>query len=114
MTARALAREMERRETERRWRRDGLVAGGVVGVVLLALLFVRLGQGSGASAHAKIRLAANGLTVNGAVASIGDAILASRAAGGADVTVVGDARQGDVETLIGALRASGLPFTVRG
>jgi hypothetical protein len=114
MTARALAREINRRETERRWRRDGLVAGGVVGVVLLALLFVRLGQGSGASARTAIRLAASGVTVNGVAASIGDAILASRAAGGAEVTIVGDARQGDVETLIGALRASGLPFIVHG
>lgn len=121
--ARETARELQYRDARRRWKRNGAIAGVTVGAVLLAMLFLKLGQSVGTGRagtaptppqHPRIRIDASGITIDGTPAGIGDAVSRALRAGGADVVVTGDARQGDVDQLLAALRASGVPFEVRG
>ncbi len=72
--------------------------------------------GSGASTPVRcaVRVDAIGITVDGKPADIAGAVESCRVAGGADVTVVGDARQGTWEALQAALDAAGVATHIRG
>jgi hypothetical protein len=119
----------------RRSSRRLLVATVVAAAIVLAVLYLRcrggLGLGGGAVegidrrpevrpavdaavARCQLRLARDGLTVDGRPASADEALTACRAAGAADVVVTGDARQGDWEALRAALEAGGVAPFVRG
>lgn len=110
--ARAVAREVDYLQQRRRWRRNGAIAGGAVGAVLFALLFLRLGRGGGVPTRPKIRLSSTGLTVDGRPASLGEVVIACQKAGACNVVVTGDARQGDWEILLNALVTAHVPFYV--
>lgn len=60
-----------------------------------------------------IRVAAGGTTVDGKPMLRDEVVAACKAAAGADVLITGDARQGDGEDLLSALRTAGIPVAVR-
>jgi hypothetical protein len=62
----------------------------------------------------KVRLAASGLTLDGAAADQAAVVTACKAAGGADVVVTGDAIQGTWDRLRAALIEAGVELYVRG
>jgi len=127
--ARDVAKELERRRRRRRL----IFAAVWIALIALALVYVRCGgswglggRGSGAGSgpgvvaasdagphRCAIRIAANGVTVDGRAATREAAVATCRTAGGADVVVTGDAREGDWEGLRAALEAAKVPVFVR-
>ncbi len=120
------------KELDRRRRRRRLIFAAVwAALIALALVYVRCGgswglggRGSGAGSGAvaasdagphrcAIRVAANGVTVDGRAATREAAVATCRSAGGADVVVTGDAREGDWAALRAALEAAKVPVFVR-
>ncbi|MBK9030567.1 MAG: hypothetical protein IPL61_04375 [Myxococcales bacterium] len=111
---------------------------GVAAALVIAVLLIRcrggfgvgggggrgLGGGAGRGTVAKpaptpaprcaLRVDAAGITVDGQPATIATAVTACRAAGGAEVTVAGDARQGTWTELEAALAAAAIATHVRG
>ena len=89
----------------------GLGGGGGRGLV---------GRGSGSAGaaapapHCVVRVDAGGVLLAGRPATVAEVVAACRAAGGADVTVTGDARQGTWVELEAALAAAAVAFDVRG
>ena len=89
-------------------------------VVILALLYLRFGRGSGAAGstatgphRCAIRISPAGITVDGQSVTRDQAVAACVAAGnGADVTVTGDTREGDWQDLLAALMAAGVPVGI--
>jgi hypothetical protein len=62
----------------------------------------------------QLRLGADGITVDERAVSQEEAVAMCKKAGGADVVVTGDARQGDWDTLRTRLEADGIATFVRG
>jgi hypothetical protein len=124
-----LARELDRR----RMRRRMLTLVTLLTAAILAVIYLRCGDGWGtggkgpgeggtarpvlstsdAAARCSIRLAAEGLTVDGKSMTRDEAITACKGKMGADVLITGDARQGDWDELRGSLEAAGIQFFTR-
>lgn len=71
-------------------------------------------QGLTAPARCQLRVDATGVRLDGTATTIPAAVAACRKTTGADVFVVGDARQGTWEELRAALAAADVPSLVRG
>ena len=124
---------MSRREHKQRRKKGGLfVWGAIAGLIALAILYWRCGGGFGIGAgdgigagegtgegtaqtvldpgvkRCQLRLSAAGITVDGKTMSQDDAVAACKKAGGAEVVVTGDARQGDWDALRAALDEAGV------
>lgn len=118
------AREIARQLDRRRARRKLATWAAVVALIALAVTYARCGRGWGLggsgggdlghatgagapqaarSARCAVRLDAAGITVDGQRASQAEAITRCTAIGAADVTVTGDAREGDWDQLRAAL-----------
>jgi hypothetical protein len=130
--AKDVAREIERRRLRRRL----LLWLVLLGAVVLAAMYATCGSGWGLGGNGKgkgegdgtntpqtavgdaqpkrctIRIAAAGITVDGAKATREQAVKKCKATAGADVTVTGGAKQGDFDELRGALEAAGISFRV--
>lgn len=102
--------------------RSGRTKQGVAlaGGALLAWLLLRGGGGtgggrrggSGAPRVVRLRVAADGITADGAIVTHDEAVALARAAGRAELTATGAARSGTVTDLVAALRASGVELAV--
>ncbi|MFN0246149.1 MAG: hypothetical protein ACKV2T_04530 [Kofleriaceae bacterium] len=125
-TAKSIAKQLDRRQMRRRL----LFLALVVGAIIAAITFLTCGQGFGLGGKGKgsgaasgsgpgsaltvdagpkrcaIRIAAAGSTVDGQPATVEQIVAACKSTTGADVTVTGDARQGDWDTLRAALEAA--------
>ncbi len=122
------------KELDRRRRRRRLIFAAVwIALIALALVYVRCGgswglggRGSGAGSgsgagtasdggphRCALRIAASGVTVDGRAVTREAAVAICRSAGGADVVVTGDAREGDWEAVRAALEAAKVPVFVR-
>lgn len=134
---RQLARDVARHIDRRRVRRRVTVWSALLALVAAAAAYLRCGgsfglfglgtggDGGGGSAieraapprapraPCEIRLSANGITVGGDAMARDAAIDACKASGKAALVVTGDARHGDREELVGALRAAGIHVTVQ-
>jgi hypothetical protein len=124
-----LAKELDRR----RVRRKLTIYSGLLAAAIAALVYLRCGSGWGtggkgagsgggsarlvapndSAARCSLRLAADGLTIDGKAGTRDDAIAACKTKTGADVLITGDARQGDWDELRDALEASKIPFFTR-
>lgn len=131
--AKDVAKELERRQRRRRI----LVLGGIAGLLILAFLYLRCGAGWGFGGDGEgegkgtgtgtgtgqnliqsdaqigrcaMRVAAGGITVDGKVMKLEDAVKAC--GNGADFVCVGDARQGDCDAAKAALEAAHVPTYV--
>ncbi len=130
--ARDVAKQLDRRRMRRKlgwWT-------AVLALLVAAALYLRfgggfglglggLGKGSGSaggpgSAHTltaprrcAIRVTASGIIVDGKPMPRDEAVDACKATAGADVVVTGDARQGDGDALLDALKAAGVPAFLR-
>lgn len=119
------------KQVERRKKRGLLVWAAIAGLIALAILYWRCGGGFGfgggsfgagegtgegtakkaadvSPKRCQLRLGATGITVDGKAATQAEAVAACKAAGGADVVVTGDARQGDWDALRSALDEAGV------
>lgn len=120
---------MSEAATPRRRRPFGLAV--LLAAAIAAALYLRCGSGWGlggsggtgtgsATGHAAVpqrcalKVTAAGLVVDGTPATRDAAVATCKAAGGAIVTVVGDAREGDWTELEQALEAAHVPFDRRG
>lgn len=124
-------------EAPRRRLRKGrlVVAGGLLALLIAALLFLRcgdqlgLGGGDGeapevdtpgadaappaadaAPARCRLRLDGDGLTLAGRAVTVEEAVRGCQAAGAADLVVTGDASFGLRERIRSALREAGIPL----
>ena len=127
--ARDVAKELERRAR----RRKLLFLAAIVGLVILAILYVRCGAGWGlggggtgegsgtgsASVNAgpdaaprrcSVKVAVGGTTVDGVAATIPEAV--AKCAAGADLLCTAGARQGDCDAMRAALEAAKIPTYV--
>jgi hypothetical protein len=130
MTDRKLAKDVARELDRRRLRRKLFVLGAIVGLLILAFLYLRCGRGWGLGGGGKgdgtgsgtatatadagprrcaLRISADGITVDGKAATRDEAVEACKTAGGAEVVVTGDATQGVWDELRGALDAAQVP-----
>ncbi|MCX5743708.1 MAG: hypothetical protein NT062_14545 [Proteobacteria bacterium] len=127
-----VAREVERRRRRRKLLLLVVLAGAIVFAVLYGTCGHGWGLGAGAGAGAgegsiralvttvdaapkrcAIRVAAVGITVDGAVMTKDVAVAACKLTSGADVVVTGDAREGDWTALREALAAAHVETSVR-
>jgi len=129
-TDRKLAKDVARELDRRKLRRKLLVTGAIVGLVVLAFLYLRCGRGWGLGGGGKgngtgsgtatatadagprrcaLRISADGISVDGKPANRAAAVAACKTAGGAEVVVTGDATQGVWDDLRAALDAAGVP-----
>jgi hypothetical protein len=124
-----LAKELDRR----RARKKLTIYSALLAAAVAALMYLRCGSGWGTggkgageggsaisvappsdgAARCSLRLAADGLTVDGKAATRDEAIAACKGKTGADVLITGDARQGDWDELRDALEAAKIPFFTR-
>lgn len=105
--AKEVAVKLDQLQRRRTWRRNAVIASSIVGAAILAILFLRFGfSGFVHATRCKIRISPSGITVDGVSASASGAATICAAAGGADVIVTGDTRQGDFEDLIRMLLAA--------
>jgi hypothetical protein len=121
------------KQLERRARRRKLFSLLIVAVaVALAVMYLQCGSGFGLGGGGKgkgsgvgpgssneparctIRVAADGIFVDGAKKTRDDAVALCKKTDGAMVTVTGDARQGDWDELRAALEAVGVKIYLRG
>ena len=132
--AKNVARQLDKQRVRRKMR-----TYAVFGVLLVAaIMFVRCGSGWGlggtgkgegkgagkgpgsgatkgsAAQRCTIRVAADGIFVDGAKKSRDEAVALCKKTDGAMVTVTGDARQGDWDELREALQAVGVKIYIRG
>ena len=113
-------------------KRGLLVWAAIAGLIALAIMYWRCGGGFGIGAgdgvgagegtgegtaqpvidpgvkRCQLRLAAAGITVDGKAMSQAEAVAACKKAGGAEIVVTGDARQGDWDKLRSALDEAGV------
>lgn len=122
--AKDVAREMDRR----RLRRKILIIGAIVGLIVLAILYLRCGRGWGLGGQGKgddkapvatadagpgrclVRVDKDGISLDGKPATQAEVVTACKAAGGAEVVVRGDAIQGVWDELRAALDAERVPM----
>lgn len=128
MTDRKLAKDVARELDRRRLRRKLFILGAIVGLLVLAFLYLRCGRGWGLGGGGKddgeapvattsdagprrcaLRVSADGISVDGKPATQEAAVAACKAAGGAEVVVTGDATQGVWDALRDALDAAQVP-----
>lgn len=127
------------KQLDKQRRRRKLRTYALFGVLLIgAIMFVRCGSGWGLGGNGKgegkgpgkgrgsgatkgsaaqrctIRVAADGIFVDGAKQSRDEAVALCKKTDGAMVTVTGDARQGDWDELREALQAVGVKIYIRG
>lgn len=119
--ARDVAKQLDRRRTRRR----ATMWTGLLALIIAAAGYLRFGGGMGAlglggggsgderraltpPARCAIRVSAAGITVAGKPMARDAAVAACQDAPGADVTVTGDAREGDWQDLQSALQAAGI------
>lgn len=124
--AKDVATHLDRKRTGRRV----VALTGLAGAAALAIMYLRCGKDFGlgtlldepgagtatatqaavdaGATRCAIRVTADGVTVNGAPATIDAAVAACKATPGADVVVTGDARQGDWDALRAALEGAGV------
>lgn len=122
LSAKDIAKQLERRAFRRRL----VLWAALIGLIVLAIMFIRFGGGLGIGGDGKgdgkgdgsappvdagpsrcaIRVAAAGITVDGAPATQAEAVERCKKTTGADVVVTGDARQGDWDALRAALEAA--------
>jgi hypothetical protein len=119
--ARDVAKQLDRRHLRRRM----TLWSALLALVAAAAMYLRCGNGLGLGGLAggggqgeqqplagprrcAVRIAASGITVDGRPMTRADAVSACKAAGGAEVTVTGDARHGDRQALLAALHAAGV------
>jgi hypothetical protein len=121
--ARDVARELDRK----RMRRKLTLWTALLGLIAAAAAYLRCGDGFGIGgftgtgdgpreaehaprtpgpARCAIRVTPKGITVDGKPMSRDQAVAACKAIGGADVVITGDARYGDGELLLTALKAA--------
>jgi hypothetical protein len=121
-----LARDVARQLDRRRMRRRLLLWSALLALVAAAAMYLRCGDGFGLGGPGKgpgeggevrpvagpkrcdLRVAKAGITVDGKPMLRDEAVAACKAAGGADVVVTGDAREGDWKDLRGALETAGV------
>jgi hypothetical protein len=132
-TAKAVAKQLDRRQMKRKL----LFLALVVAAIIAAITYLTCGQGFGLGGKGKgsgsgagsgpgsalvvdagpkrcaIRVAASGTTVDGTAATVEQIVSACKTTTGADVTVTGDARQGDWDALRAALEAAEIPIEKR-
>jgi hypothetical protein len=123
-----MSRKDQRYQKHRK--RGLLVWGAIAGLIALAIMYWRCGGGFGIGGgdglgggegdtvkatavdagvkRCQLRLAAAGITVDGKAMSQAEAVAACKQAGGAEVVVTGDARQGDWDALRSALGEAGV------
>lgn len=126
-----LARDVAKELDKRQRRRKLLFLAVVVALIVAAVLYLRCGAGWGLGggkgkgeggkgsaaavsddAGAKrcvLRVDATGISLAGEPATLDAAVTACKAAGGAEVRVIGDATQGVWDDLRAALDAAGVP-----
>jgi hypothetical protein len=128
--AKDVARELDRRNRRRRM----MFLGTALAIVILAVMYLRCGSGwglggSGGGGSGKgagttsasdagprrcsVRVAANGITVDGKLVTRSQALEVCRRTAGADVIVTGDAREGDWAELKKALEAAKVDIFLR-
>lgn len=129
-TAKEVAKALDRRQRTRKL----AALGALVGAIIVAIMYVTCGQGFGLGGKGKgsgsgagsgpgsavvvdagpkrcaIRVSATGVTVDGKPATPDEAVAICKLTTGADVTVTGDARQGDWDSLRAALEAAEIPI----
>lgn len=127
-SARSIAKQLDRRQV----RRKLFVLSGLVAAAIAAVTYLTCGQGLGLGGKGKgegegsgagsgpgsalvvdagprrcaVRIDATGTTVDGKPATTDEIVAACKLTTGADVTVTGDARQGDWDTLRAELEAA--------
>ena len=135
MTRSQLARDVATELESRRRRRKVGFYGALIAAIVAAVTYLRCGsgwgtggkgpgkgEGTGTSGSAVspgpkrcvVRVAANGITVDGKQMKRDAAVAACKQTEGALVTVTGDARQGDWDELRGDLEAAGVKIYTRG
>ena len=119
---------MSKKEAKKK--RGLLVWTAIAALIVLAILYWRCGGGFGIGAgssvgrgegsaveapaidagvaRCQLRVTGQGITVDGKPVEIAEAVAACKAAGGAEVVVTGDARQGDWDALRRALDEAGV------
>jgi hypothetical protein len=129
-SAKQIAKQLDRRQM----RRKLLVLAAVVAAIIAAITYLTCGQGFGLGGKGKgsgsgqgsgpgsgmvvdagpkrcaIRIDASGTSVDGKPGTPDQIVAICKATTGADVTVTGDARQGDWDTLRAALEAAEVPI----
>lgn len=134
---RHMARDVARHLDRRRMRRRVLGWLVLLGLIILAIVYLRCGQGLGIGGKGKgesfgpgsaprsllaadagpprcaIRVTATGISVDGKPATTAQAVTTCKPTGGAEVLITGDARQGDWDELRAALDAAGIPYLTR-
>jgi hypothetical protein len=134
---RKFAKDVAKQLDRRRLRRKLFAWGLVIAAIVLGVTYLTCGRGWGLGGKGKgegpgpgsgsqlaadagptrctIRIAATGITVDGKPATRDEAVAACKPTTGAEVTVTGDARQGDWDDLRVALEAAGITiFTKQG
>lgn len=129
---RQLARDVARQLDHRRMRRRLTLWAVLLALVAAAALYLRCGGGFGllgiggagegdgndaprpviAPVRCAIRVSAGGISLGGHPMSRDEAVAACKGTPGAEVIVTGDARHGDREELLTALRAAGIEIVV--
>lgn len=123
--AKDLAKDVAKQLDRRRLRRRLIVLAVWLAAIAAALYYVRCGRGNGGgegaqtgagtgSAHKRcaLRVAATGITVDGKPANRATAVALCKQAGGAEVVVTGDAREGDWAALRAALTTANVDILV--
>jgi hypothetical protein len=128
-TSKDIAKQLDRRQM----RRKLIVLAALVAAAIAAVTYLTCGQGFGLGGKGKgegrgagsgrgtttidagprrcaIRITASGTTVDGKPATPEQAVAICKLTTGADVTVTGDSRQGDWDTLRAALEAAEIPI----
>lgn len=132
-SAKEIAKQLDRRQM----RRKLLVLGLVVVAIIAAITYLTCGQGFGLGGKGKgsgsgagsgpgsaavvdagprrcaVRVDAAGTHVDGNAATPDQIVATCKTTTGADVTVTGDARQGDWDALRAALEAAEIPIEKR-
>ena len=132
MTDRRFARDVAREIDRRNRRRRLLFLLALAAIIALAVMYLRCGSGwglggnggtgSGKTGNAgsdtgphrcSIRVAANGITVDGKLSTRAQALEVCRRTAGADVIVTGDARERDWTDLKKSLEAAKVDIFLR-
>lgn len=127
MSDKEFAKQVAKQLDRRRFRRRLLIAAALVTAVVIAALYLTCGDGFGLGGKGKgsgagsgpgsaapalhrcaLRVSAAGLTLDGKPATVAAAVAGCK--DGADVTVTGDAREGDWDALRQALTAAKIPY----
>lgn len=125
--AKDVAKQLDKRQRRRRF----LVLGTAATLIVLAVLYLRCGHGWGlrgggagsgsattagsapAPRRCAVRVAADGISLDGKHVTQAEAVAACKDTAGAEVIVTGDAREGDWKQLEAAFEAAHIPITGR-